>query len=237
MRNLQKLGGLAALYEAVSYVAGMIFFLLVVDYLGVVDPLERVAMLIDNEVGFYTMTLVIYVVFGLALVVLALALHERLQASSPALMQVATAFGLIWATVLIASGMISNVGMAAVIALHADDPAQAATVWLAIDAVVNGIGGGVEIVGGLWSLLISWAALRSGGLPNALNYLGVAIGVAGIITVVPPLGEMGGIIFGLGQIVWFAWVGVVLLRNRPGATVPTTAETSNASIPRFNTTS
>ena len=230
MKNLQKLGGVAALYEAISYVAGMIFFLLVVDYLGVVDPLERVAMLVDNEAGFYAMTLVIYVFFGVALVVLALALHERLRADSPALMQVATAFGLIWATVLIASGMISNVGMEAVIALHGDDPVQAATVWLAIDSVVNGIGGGVEILGGLWSLLISWAALRGGKLPKALNYLGVAIGVAGIITVIPPLGETGGIIFGLGQIVWFAWVGVVLLRSLPS----TTAEQQDTFASRLN---
>ena len=48
-----------------------------------------------------------------------------------------------------------------------------------------------------------------------LNYLGVAIGVAGILTVVPPLGEMGGLIFGLGQIVWFAWLGIVMLRSGP----------------------
>ena len=62
----------------------------------------------------------------------------------------------------------------------------------------DGLGGGNEIVGGLWVLLVSWAALRAGGLPRALNYLGLVIGVAGILTVVPALGELGAI-FGLGQ--------------------------------------
>ena len=48
--------------------------------------------------------------FGVFLVVLALALYERLKAGSPALVQMATAFGLIWAGLAIASGMIVNVG-------------------------------------------------------------------------------------------------------------------------------
>ncbi|MBV7339417.1 hypothetical protein KFU94_66625 [Chloroflexi bacterium TSY] len=42
-------------------------------------------------------------------------------------------------------------------------------------AVLNGIGGGVEVLGGLWVLLVSWAALRNGELPRVLHYLGVSI--------------------------------------------------------------
>lgn len=41
--------------------------------------------------------LIAYVVFGIFLVVLALALYERLKAGAPAMAQTATAFGLIWA--------------------------------------------------------------------------------------------------------------------------------------------
>lgn len=80
----------------------------------------------------------------------------------------------------------------------------------------NGLGGGNEIVGGIWVLLVSWAALRGARLPRALNYLGVVIGVAGLVTIVPAL-EAVRAIFGLGLIVWFVWVGVVLLRSSPGA--------------------
>jgi len=43
----------------------------------------------------------------------------------------------------------------------------------------------------------------------------VKIGLAGILTVVPPLGEMGGISFGLGFILWFVWASIDLLRGRP----------------------
>ena len=65
-------------------------------------------------------------------------------------------------------------------------------------------------------LLVSWAALRAGGLPKALNYLGVVVGVAGLISAFPGLRDVG-MIFGLGQIVWFVWLGIVMLRSSPDA--------------------
>ena len=223
MRNLQKMGGLAALYEAAAYVVGIVFFIGIVDYSGVVDPLQKVALLVDNQAMLSLINLIIYVLFGIVLVVLSLALHDRLKAGSPAIMQTATAFGLIWAGVVIASGMIYNIGLGVVAELYSTDPAQAATVWLAIDAVFEGIGGGVEVLGGLWVLLVSWAALRTAELPKVLNYLGLLVGVAGIITLVPALGEIGGMVFGLGQIVWFAWLGIVLLRSGPKVVTDKTA--------------
>jgi hypothetical protein len=217
MKNLQKMGGIAALYEAAAYIVGMVGFLLVVDVSGVVDPVQKVALMVDNLAFLYIMHLIVYVVWAVFLVVLALALYERLKAGSPAIVQTATVFGMIWATVIIASGMIYNSGMENVVDLYGKDPAQAATVWLAIDSVLGGLGGSNEILGGIWILLISWAALRAGVLPRVLNYLGVAIGVAGIISVVPALAELFIYIFALGQIVWFVWLGIVMLRGSPSA--------------------
>ncbi len=78
--------------------------------------------------------------------------------------------------------------------------------------------GRVEVVGGIWMLLVTWAALRAGGLPRTLAYLGLVLGVAGILqTAVPALEvlEVLGAIFGLGLIVWFVWVGSIMLRGSP----------------------
>lgn len=210
--NLQKIGGVAALIEAAAYVVGFGLYLTLLDSSGHVGPVRKVAFLVDNQAIIYIGNLFTYVVFSVFLVVLAIALYERLKSGSRALVQMATAFGLIWAGLVIASGMIFNVGIDTVVDLYGKDPVQAASVWSAIGSVQEGLGGGNEIVGGLWVLLISWAALRTGGLPKALNYLGVAIAVAGILTVVPTLGVLTDV-FGLSQIVWFAWLGIVMLRD------------------------
>lgn len=214
MNSLQRIGGVAALIEAAAYVVGIgLGFTLLASYMtGALGPEQTVAFLAENGAILYVWNLIIYVVFGIFLVVLALALYDRLKIGSPALMQTATVFGFIWATLVIASGMVFSIGMETVIDLYGTDPAQAGSVWLTIAAVQDGLGGGVEVVGGLWVLLVSWAALRGGGLPRALNYLGLAIGAAGIITLVPALGGLGAI-FGLGQIVWFVWLGLVMLRG------------------------
>jgi hypothetical protein len=218
----QKVGGLAALYLAAAFVVAMPYFLVFVKYQGVVDPLEKVALLVGNHNSMQAMHLITYVIFGIVLAVLALALHARLRDRSPILAQAATAVGLIWAFVLVASGMIFNAGMAAVVGLHATSPAQAVSAWQAIEPVTEGLGGsGGELLGGLWVLLVSVAALRTRGLPRLLNWLGVAIGTAGVLSVVPVLKDLG-LGFGLLQIVWFVWLGIVMLRTTSQTAVPTT---------------
>lgn len=214
MKNLQKMGGIAALYEAAAYIVGMVGFLMVVDLSSVADPAAKVALIVDNQLFLSLLHLIVYVVWAIFLVVVALALYERLKTGALAMAQTATAFALIWAGLVLASGTIYNIGMETVVTLQGQDPAQAATVWMAIESVSDGLSG-LELVGGMWVLLISWAALRAGELGKLLNYLGVVIGVAGILSVVPGLRTIV-FIFGLGQIVWFVWLGVVLLRKGEG---------------------
>ena len=213
MNGLQKWGSAAAFYESLAYIIGIVGFLMVVNVQEIADPVQKVAAIVENQGLLAGLHLIVYVFFGVMLVVLALALHERLRGDASALVRTATAFGLIWAGLVLASGMIYNVGMEAVGALLASDPTQAATIWLAIEAVFNGLGGGVEVVGGIWVTLLSVAALRHGGLPRSFSYFGLVVGAAGIVTVIPALGEIGGLVFGLSQIVWFTWLGITLLRQ------------------------
>ena len=94
--------------------------------------------------------------------------------------------------------------------------------------MVVGLGGGNEIVGGLWVLLVRWAALRAGELPRLLNDLGLVLGVAGILHTAVPALETLGAVFGLGLIVWFVWLGIVMLRSNPSVT----AQQPDAFVPR-----
>lgn len=214
----QKAGGLAALYLAVAYLLAMPFFLLLVDYQSAVDPTAKVVSLVANNGAMEVMYLISYVVFGIALSILALALYERLKPAAPALMQIATAVGLIWAVMLIASGLVFNAGMGAVVTLYPANPAQAVSMWQAIEPVSDGLSSANgEILGGLWVLLVSIAALRVGGFPRALGWFGVVVGAIGLASVIPPLTDLA-ILFGLAQIGWFVWLGFSMLRQteRPG---------------------
>jgi hypothetical protein len=206
-----RVGGLASLTEAAIYVAGIVYFLVVLDFATVRTPLQQVELLVANQTSLYAMYLLIYVVFGVVLVALVLSLHARLKPDAPMLMGATTAFGLIWAGLVIASGMVANIATGVVVDLYGTDPTQATTVWLAVSPVIDGLGGGNEIVGGIWTLLVSVVALRARALHRALNYVGLVVGTAGILSAIPALGEVGGGIFGITQIVWFVGLGILLL--------------------------
>ena len=215
MKTLQKSGGYAALYMAISHLIGIVIFLVVLDYLSITDPAQRVALNVEKQTVIFSTNLLMYVFFGFALIVLSLALYERMKSGTPALMQVATAIGIIWAGSLIASGMAANAGLTTIVALYAKDPTQAVLTFQAIESITNGLGNANgEILGGSLTLLVSLAGFRSGGLPKGLGILGVLVGAIGIITILPVLNALTGL-FGLGQIIWLVWLGIVLLRNNP----------------------
>jgi hypothetical protein len=213
MKTLQKSGGIAALFMAISHLIGIIIFIVVLDYLNITDPAQKVALNVEKQMVIFSTNLLMYVFFGFALIVLSLALYDRMKSGAPALMQVATTIGIIWAGSLIASGMAANAGLTTIVALYAKDPVQAALTFQAIESITNGLGNANgEILGGPLTLLVSLAALRTGGLPKGLNILGLLVGAVGIITIIPALNALVGV-FGLGQIVWFIGLGIVLLRS------------------------
>ena len=214
----QRVGGVAALYLGAALLLAMPFFLVVVDYPSATDAAEKVALLADHHGTMHVMYLITYVVFGVALAVLALALHARLRPTAPALMPVATAVGLMWAVVLVASGMVFNAGMAAVVDVYATDPDRAASMWQGIEPIAQGLGSGSggEFLGGLWVLLVSIASLRARSLPRSLGWLGACVGLVGLLSIVPPLAAAA-YAFGLLSMAWFAWLGVALLRTAGGS--------------------
>jgi hypothetical protein len=210
--NQQKVGGIAALYMAAAYLAAMPYFLLIAKVPAGATPAVKLAALAATKGGQNVMTLVVYVIFGLVLVVLAAALQERTREGAEGLMKVATPIAFIWAGLLIASGMIFTVGMEGCLALLPRDPAQAAALWASIDLVSSGLSGNGEIVGGSWMLLVSIAALRTKSLPTALNILGLVVAAIGIASAVPGLKDLASA-FGVGQIAWCAWLGIILLKG------------------------
>jgi hypothetical protein len=220
MKNLQKMGGIAALIGAATNLLGFGVYVTLLAPKGFgsedLDPGQIVALLADNQALMRVWYQIIFLVFGVSLIFMSLALYERLKAGSRALVQVVTTFGLIWAVLVIVVGTLSINNLSTVVKLYGENPAQAATVWLTLDSVETGLGGGggETIVSALWFLLLSWTALRARELPRVLNYLGVVVGVAGILLVVLALPALTAV-YGLGLIIWLVWLGIVMLRRSP----------------------
>ncbi len=214
-RRLTRVGGAAALLAAGTFGYGIA--MIVTTFADYTDPdaspAESVDFLVDHQGSLLAWYIGIFIVFGAALVPMGLALRQRLADRAPALANAGLVFAAIWAALMFATGMISNIGIEAVADLAESDPERAATVWSTLDAVTNGLGGGNELVGGIWILLVSIAGLITARLPRWLNIAGVVIAVAGLATVVPDF-EAVEMVFGLGSIVWFIGVGVTLLRDR-----------------------
>ena len=219
MSDSQKMGGIAALVGAATNLLGLVVYVTLLAPKGLdskADPGQYVALLAGNQAAMRLWLQIIFLGFGVCMIFLSLALHERLKAGAPVLAQAVTIFGLIYAVLVIVIGTLSINDLNTVVKLHGENPAQAATVWLTLDSVETGLGagGGETIIIGLWFLLLGWAALQARALPRLLNYLGVVIGLAGILYVFTGSAALLAV-NGLGLIIWFAWLGIVMLRRSP----------------------
>ncbi len=222
MKNLQRMGGIVALIGAATNLLGAAVYaaLLVPKGFGTTnpDPSRIVALLADNQATMRLWLQIIWLAFGVCLIFLSLALHERLKAGSPTLAQAVTIFTVAWAVLVIVVGALSINNLNTVVRLYDTNPTQAATVWLTLDTVETGLGagGGETIITGLWFLLLSWAAMQAKALPRLLNYLGMVTGLAGL-TYVFLASDASLAVNALGLIIWFVWLGVVMLRTSPVA--------------------
>jgi hypothetical protein len=209
LKNLQKTAGIAAFSEAIIYISAFIFFGAIWRFPSNATTLEKFAFLAENQVNLSIVNFAMYVLFGVFLAIIVLAIYQRLKSKALILSQLAAVFGVIWVCLVIASGMISNIALDSVIALSTTKPEQAMTVWLTINIIVEGIGGGNEFVGGIWVLLLSIGAIKAHEFSRSFNYFGLFIGVTGMATIYPA--EILTEIFGLSQIVWFLWLGILML--------------------------
>ena len=76
MKALQKFGGFAALYMAAAYITGLVLFIAVLDYPSITDPAQKVALLVEKQMVIFSTNLLMYVFFGVFLIVLSLAFYR-----------------------------------------------------------------------------------------------------------------------------------------------------------------
>lgn len=216
-KGFQKVGGFCSIFLGLIYIITFIVYGGILDYPNThAAERETLKFLSDNYLILTTINFTSYVLFGILLAVLVVSTHQRINNYLPNLSTLTSVFGIIWVGLVVASGMIVNIGLKSVIEIGIDEPQKAITIWSSIGIVSEGLGGGNEIVGGLWVLLLSIANFKSSSFSKLLNILGLLVGIAGILTVFPI--DIFKEIFGLSQIIWFVWVGISMI-SKPLNTV------------------
>lgn len=229
--TMQRIGGIAALTCAATYIFGFALLVTVFAESGfgtnAIDAAGVVRFTVENQALMITWNTVIYVVNSLALAVLVVALASRLKGKSSDWSTMTLAFGIIWTTLVLGAGMIGNVTTERMAVLAPNDFETAVQTWEALHAVELGLGGGNEIAGGVWILCVSIAGLLHRTFGKVVIGLGLFTGLGGLLTILPPLGDVAGAVFGLGAIAWFIAVGLALLFKRDTAALNTPAEGFN----------
>ena len=212
-KTLQKLGGFCSISLGLIYIIAFIVYGGILDYPKAdATEIERLNFLSDNYLILSTINLISYVLFGILLAVLVVSIHQKIKGYLPNLSILASIFGIIWVGLVIASGMIANIGLNSVIEIGIEEPQKAISIWSSVGIVSEGLGGGNEIVGGVWVLLLSIATFKYSFFSKTLNLLGLLVALAGILTILPF--DLFKEIFGISQIVWFIWIGISMIRKQ-----------------------
>lgn len=213
MRDWQTAGALAAAFNGLAYVLGFAMMAVWDSGSQTLEPLARLQQALARKGALQAWHLLIYCGVGLGLLVMVAALRERWRQLATPWRELVAPLGWIWAGLLLAAGMLAVSGMESVARLYASDPAAALALSRALNAVQNGLGGGVELLGGLWVALISVLAWQHGQWSRALSGFGLAVGMAGIFSIVPAWAVLVEV-FGLGQLLWFFWLAQTFWRGR-----------------------
>lgn len=216
MKNLQKSGGIAALIAATTYLFAM--GLLVSILKPMVDVTlgfkEYMAFLIANKSVVFLWNFFPYLINGSCLVVLVLAIYERLKNDSPRLAKISAIFGFIWTTLIFLSGFIFIHGTEALITVYQKNPAQAEMLKSVLETITLSIDSSDKFLGCLWVGLISLAALKHKVFPKSFNIFGLVISAAGLISTAIPALTFVSYLFGVGAIIWWLAVGIYMLRKQ-----------------------
>lgn len=217
VHKLRKIGGIASLICAGTYIIGFIILTLVLAPFGYgSDKIDASAVVefISKKPYFLIMwNLIIYILNAIALTLVVICVSELIKTKSFYFASLSKAFGLIWVTLVLGAGMIANVAVEHAYQQFSIDPIASAVSWKLMHMIELGLGGGNEIAGGVWFLTIGFGLKVTHFLPSWVSYLAIGIGISGLTTVLPLFGEFSGSLFGLGAILWFLLAGCLFIKR------------------------
>jgi len=219
--SIQKWGGIAALMEALIYIFGFALFFGVLGTSESNTPERYLELLIKNRDIYFVGYLVIGILFSFLLIILVQSIYHRLKHASPEVMKFTAIVGYLWVFMVLSSSVIFLTSLGSLAKYHVLNPEQALVIYHTVSIIVDALGGGIEIVGAMWVITISYVGLKYKIYNCLLHYWGFFVGIAGFLTLFSgfsflstnPFFELTTAIFGLGQILWFLLLGVLMLKE------------------------
>lgn len=213
MNSLRMAGATSALLMAFIYLLGFAIFFLALDPGRDLTRDESIQFLNENRLIVLPTMFVLYVLAGFNLLILVQSLAGEVKDRVPWQSQTALIIGSIWCVMVIVAGFVYLTGMQAVFSLYPENAEQALALALMVNTVFESLGGGNELIGGVWTVLISCLLLNVTPDYKILHFFGIVVGIAGVVSIVPILAEAA-TLFGLGQIFWFIGLGVRFLKMK-----------------------
>jgi hypothetical protein len=155
---------------------------------------------------------------GLSLIVLGLALHGRLKASAPLAMRIATAAAVSAGVLFIVIGVGRLAIYDALAQVDGKDHGAAVAAYASVSVVSLLLNTAARAMFGVFVLIFSVVASRSGVISRPLLYAGIVFGIALIAAHVTGLSALSlalNIAMGVFLTVWPVWLGITLLRSPP----------------------
>jgi len=216
----RKAGGIASLVCGLTYIFGFVLFFGLIEAPADDTETSHLTFLLSQRDTFFMGYIVIGIVFSLGLILLNQSLLKIYKSTSPITAQFNSSLGNIWATFVLASTFIFLVSLPSLANYANTSEDNAVVVLNSVDIVIDALGGGIELLGALWVLLISYMGIKAKKYANIIHIMGVAVGIAGVLTLFSgisfletvPLFEATTAIFGLGQIVWFFALAIAMIK-------------------------
>lgn len=190
----------SAFYCGLAYIIGMLGFLLILQWPD--TQAEQLALLAESATTLHWLYVIVYQFWALAMLLLSVSFAHRFVAVHPVSSTLFIVLGGVWAALVLASGFLFNASLPHTLSLYAEDQQQAMQFWQQMGVIISALGGGNELVGGIWMAVAGYLLSQTTKKPKAIIVLSWLAALAGVSSAFPGFGNAG-LVFGLVQILWF----------------------------------